>query len=150
MTQTNRSRSLLLVAGVSLLALVAFLGFRSWWSAGERADQANWRVVQTVTAWVPDQLAATPREVVEPCSQSLTMGAMTWSADQAIEEEQVAQAHARLVREGWSVRSEDASEVVLTKEFEGRVAELSLVRPAGFDDGKVVASMTLPAKFCGL
>lgn len=77
------------------------------------------------------------------------MGAATWGAGQAIEESQVAQARARLVREGWSQRSEDASEVVLTKEFDGRVAELSLVRPAGFDDGKVVASLILPAKFCG-
>jgi len=77
------------------------------------------------------------------------MGAITWSADQAIEEDQLAQAHARLVREGWSQRSEDASQVVLAKEFGGRVAELNLVKPAGFDDGNVVASLTLPAKFCG-
>lgn len=148
-TQSNRPRWFLLVAGVILLVLVALLGFRSWWSAGQAADQANWRAVRAETTWVPDQLAATPREVVEPCSQSLSMGAATWGAGQAIEESQVAQARARLVREGWSQRSEDASEVVLTKEFDGRVAELSLVRPAGFDDGKVVASLILPAKFCG-
>jgi len=148
-THTNRFRWLALVAGAILLALVAFLGFRTWWSAGERADQANWEVVQTETAWVPDQLAASPREVIEPCSKSLYMGAITWSADQAIEEDQLAQAHARLVREGWSQRSEDASQVVLAKEFGGRVAELNLVKPAGFDDGNVVASLTLPAKFCG-
>jgi hypothetical protein len=148
-TQTNRSRWFVLGAGAILLALAAFLGFRTWWSAGERADQANWKVVRTETAWVPDQLAARPREVIEPCSQSLYMGAITWSAGQAIEDEQLAQAHARLVREGWSQRSEDASEVVLAKEFGGRVAELNLVKPAGFDDGNVVASLTLPAKFCG-
>lgn len=149
MTHTNRSRWFALVAGAILFALVAFLSFRTWWSAGERADQANWEVVQTETAWVPDQLAASPREVIEPCSKSLYMGAITWSADQAIEEDQLAQVHARLVREGWSQRSEDASQVVLSKEFGGRVAELNLVKPAGFDDGNVVASLTLPAKFCG-
>ena len=150
MTHSKRARWLRLVVAVGLSAFVALTAVRMWWSSGEAADQTNWMTVQSRTAWIPDQLSATPREVIEPCSRSLDVGAVTWAADQEVAAEQFAQAHARMVREGWSQRSEDASAVVLTKEFGGRLAEVDLIKPGRSDDGNVVASLILPAKFCGL
>lgn len=150
MTPSKRGRWLVLAAGVTLLSLVAFVGLRMWWSAGEAADRANWQIVQSQTAWVPGHLSATPREVIEPCSQSLHLGAVTWTAEQGVTAQQIAQAQTRMVHDGWSQRSEDASSVVLTKEFDGRVAEVELVKPSRSIDGNAVASLMLPAKFCGL
>ena len=85
-----------------------------------------------------------------PLPRSHAHGRRQWTAEQGVTAQQIAQAQTRMVHDGWSQRSEDASSVVLTKEFDGRVAEVELVKPSRSIDGNAVASLMLPAKFCGL
>src|SRR5687767_8037497 len=75
------TRTAAVLGFVGVLVLLAWSGAQAWWSAGESADQGSWIAVQRQTSWVADHLRATPADVLEPCSQSLKLGARTWRSD---------------------------------------------------------------------
>jgi hypothetical protein len=78
------------------------------------------------------------------------LGARTWRSDRPAAEPQLSEVRARLKGEGWAVRSDDVTAVVLAKGFDGRMAEIELVKLVGAADRPVIVSLTMPALFCGL